>query len=126
VGENVARRVDVRIVAATNRDLRQEVAAGRFRLDLLYRLDVLRISVPSLRDRAEDIGVLAELFWREATSRIGSKAVLSAATVAALSRYTWPGNVRELQNVLASDRGQKSAARDRAADGSTSHSFITP
>src|SRR5206468_1309401 len=101
VGENAARRVDVRIVSATNRDLREEVAAGRFRLDLLYRLDVIRIAVPPLRDRREDIAFLAEHFWREATARIGSRATLGAATVAALSRYDWPGNVRELQNVLA-------------------------
>jgi DNA-binding NtrC family response regulator len=101
VGENASRRVDVRIVAATNRDLRQEVAAGRFRLDLLYRLDVLRIVVPPLRERAEDIALLADIFWQEATSRIGSKAVLGAPAVAALAQYGWPGNVRELQNVLA-------------------------
>jgi DNA-binding NtrC family response regulator len=102
VGENVPRRVDVRIVTATNRDLRHEVAAGRFRQDLLYRLDVVRISVPPLRDRREDIAVLAEHFWRELTMRIGSRATLGTATIAALSRYDWPGNVRELQNVLAS------------------------
>jgi DNA-binding NtrC family response regulator/tetratricopeptide (TPR) repeat protein len=101
VGENVSRRVDVRIVAATNRDLPQEVAAGRFRLDLLYRLDVVRISVPPLRDRREDIAVLAEHFWRESTGRLGSRATLGAPTLAALARYDWPGNVRELQNVLA-------------------------
>jgi transcriptional regulator with PAS, ATPase and Fis domain len=101
LGENVSRRVDVRIVAATNRDLRQEVDAGRFRRDLLYRLDVIRITVPPLRDRREDIAVLAEHVWREATARIGSRATLSAATVAALSSHDWPGNVRELQNVLA-------------------------
>jgi len=102
VGENVARRVDVRIVSATNRDLRQEVAAGRFRLDLLYRLDVVRIALPPLRDRREDIAMLVERFWRESVERLGSRAVLSAATVAALARYDWPGNVREVQNVLAS------------------------
>jgi DNA-binding NtrC family response regulator/tetratricopeptide (TPR) repeat protein len=101
VGENISRRVDVRIVSATNRDLGSEVEAGRFRLDLLYRLDVVRISVPPLRDRAEDIAVLVDHFWREATSRIGSRATLAAATVALLARYHWPGNVRELQNVLA-------------------------
>jgi len=101
VGENVSRRVDVRIVAATNRDLRAEVAASRFRLDLLYRLDVVRIVVPPVRERREDIATLAEHFWREATARVGSRATLSAATVAALARYDWPGNVRELQNVLA-------------------------
>jgi DNA-binding NtrC family response regulator/tetratricopeptide (TPR) repeat protein len=101
IGENLSRRVDVRVISATNRDLRHEVAAGRFRLDLLYRLDVIRLAVPPLRDRREDIAVLADHFWREATSRIGSRAVLGAATAAALARYDWPGNVRELQNVLA-------------------------
>ena len=102
IGENVSRRVDVRIVSATNRDLRREVAAGRFRLDLLYRLDVIRIAVPPLRERSEDIALLIEHFWRDAAARVGSRAVLSTATVAALARHSWPGNVRELQNVLAS------------------------
>ena len=101
VGENVARRVDVRIVSATNRDLRHEAAEGRFRADLMYRLDIVRISVPPLRERREDIAVLVERFWRDATGRVGSRAVLSTATLAALGRYDWPGNVRELQNVLA-------------------------
>ena len=101
IGENLSRRVDVRIISATNRDLRHEVEAGRFRLDLLYRLDVIRLVVPPLRDRREDIAILADHFWREATSRIGSRAVLGAATAAALARYDWPGNARELQNVLA-------------------------
>jgi transcriptional regulator with GAF, ATPase, and Fis domain len=101
VGENLPRRVDVRLIAATNRDLRAEVQAGRFRLDLLYRLDVLRLVVPPLRERREDVSVLAEHFWREATERVGSRAALSAAAVAALARHDWPGNVRELQNVLA-------------------------
>ncbi len=102
IGENVSRRIDVRVVAATNRDLRQGVAAGQFRLDLLYRLDVIRIGVPPLRERREDIGMLAEHFWREAAARVGSRAALSPATLGALTRYEWPGNVRELQNVLAS------------------------
>ncbi len=101
IGENVSRRINVRVVSATNRDLRHEVAAGRFRLDLLYRLDVIRIGVPPLRERREDIVVLAEHFWREA-ARVGSRATLAAATLGALGRYDWPGNVRELQNVLAS------------------------
>jgi DNA-binding NtrC family response regulator len=101
IGENVSRRVDVRIVSATNRALRQEVDAGRFRLDLLYRLDVIHITVPPLRERREDVPVLAEQFWRDAAARVGSRATLGAETLAALARYDWPGNVRELQNVLA-------------------------
>jgi DNA-binding NtrC family response regulator len=101
IGENFSRRIDVRIVSATNRDLRQEAASGRFRLDLLYRLDVVRITMPALRDRREDIPLLVERFWREAAARVGSQAALGAAAVAALARYDWPGNVRELQNVLA-------------------------
>jgi DNA-binding NtrC family response regulator len=101
VGENIARRIDVRLVAATNRDLRREVSAGRFRLDLLYRLDVIRLALPPLRDRRDDIPLLAEHFWHDATGRIGSRATLSLATLAQLARYDWPGNVRELQNVLA-------------------------
>ncbi len=101
IGENVARRVDARIVAATNRDLRSEAAAGRFRVDLVYRLDVVRISVPPLRERREDIPALVDEFWADATARVGSRAALSVAARAALVRYDWPGNVRELQNVLA-------------------------
>lgn len=101
VGENVSRRVDVRVVAATNRNLRAEVAAGRFRLDLLYRLDVVRIVVPPLRERTSDLTCLIERYWHEATERVHSRAVLSAATLAALALYCWPGNVRELQNVMA-------------------------
>jgi DNA-binding NtrC family response regulator len=101
VGENVPRRVDVRIVAATNRHLEHEAAAGRFRTDLRFRLDVLRIVVPPLRERACDIPVLAQHFWRLACARIGSQALLGADTVAALCRYEWPGNVRELQNTIA-------------------------
>ena len=101
VGENVSRRVDVRIVSATNRTLQREVEAGRFRLDLLYRLDVVHITVPPLRERREDVAALAEHFWRDAAQRVGSRATLGGATLAALARYDWPGNVRELQNVLA-------------------------
>ncbi len=101
IGENGARRVDVRIVAATNRTLTGEVEAGRFRRDLLYRLDVVRIVVPPLRGRIEDIPVLAIHFWEQACATIGSRASLSSTTLAALARYDWPGNVRELQNAMA-------------------------
>jgi transcriptional regulator with PAS, ATPase and Fis domain len=102
VGETFARRVDARIVAATNRALEQEVTAGRFRRDLRYRLDVIRIVVPPLRERPEDIPLLVEHFWRHAAERVGSRARLGSAVIGTLVRYDWPGNVRELQNVLAS------------------------
>jgi transcriptional regulator with PAS, ATPase and Fis domain len=102
VGENMPRRVDVRIIAATNRRLGEEVDLGRFRADLRFRLDVVRIVVPALRDRLSDIPALALHFWADATRRVGSSATLTPEAVAALSRYDWPGNVRELQNVVAS------------------------
>jgi DNA-binding NtrC family response regulator len=101
VGESFSRAVDVRLIAAANRDMRGEVAAGRFRQDLLYRLDVIRITVPPLRDRPGDIPALAQRFWESAAGRIGSKALLSPGVFAALARHVWPGNVRELQNVIA-------------------------
>jgi DNA-binding NtrC family response regulator len=101
VGENQPRHVDVRVISATNRPLHDEAAAGRFRQDLLYRLNVLRIVVPPLRERIEDVPILVAHFWHEATARTGSGATLEPATVAALAGHTWPGNIRELQNVLA-------------------------
>ena len=100
IGEHFTRPFDARLVAATNRPLRGEVEAKRFRQDLLYRLDVIRIPVPPLRDRVEDIPLLAVRFWKQSAERIGSKAVLGQNALSALARYDWPGNVRELQNVL--------------------------
>jgi DNA-binding NtrC family response regulator len=102
LGETMCRRVDARIVAATNRSLDAEVEAGRFRKDLLYRLDVVRLRVPPLRDRPEDVPLLAAHFWSSAVSRTGSRATLDPDALALLARYDWPGNVRELQNVMAS------------------------
>jgi transcriptional regulator with GAF, ATPase, and Fis domain len=101
IGENLPRRVHPRIVAATNRALKHEATAGRFREDLLFRLDVVRIAVPPLRNRVEDVPVLARAFWEQAVTRTGSRATLDPETLAALARYDWPGNVRELQNVIA-------------------------
>ena len=101
VGETAARRIDVRILAATNKPLRGSVEAQLFRADLSFRLDVLRITVPPLRDRPEDIAILCAHFWREAASRAGTAAALSADALGRLAAHTWPGNVRELQNVIA-------------------------
>jgi transcriptional regulator with PAS, ATPase and Fis domain len=102
LGESGTRKVDARIVAATNRPLAAEVSAGRFRNDLRYRLDVLRIHVPPLRERLEDIPPLVRHIWSVLAQRTGSRAVLSPSATAMLGAYDWPGNVRELQNVLAS------------------------
>jgi DNA-binding NtrC family response regulator len=102
VGETFARRVDARVIAATNQRLEEEVNAGRFRADLQFRLDVVRISVPPLRDRPVDIPLLVAHFWEEASRRVHSRASLAPETVQALTRYDWPGNVRQLQNVIAS------------------------
>jgi DNA-binding NtrC family response regulator/tetratricopeptide (TPR) repeat protein len=101
VGENFPRRVDVRVVAATNRRLEDEVRAGRFRADLRFRLDVVKIHVPPLRERASDVPLLAAHFWQDAATRVGSRATLTPEALAVLARYDWPGNVRELQNVIA-------------------------
>jgi two-component system response regulator HydG len=101
VGESFSRKVDVRVVSAANRDMRLEAAERRFRQDLLYRLEVIRIRIPPLRERPEDVAVLAAHFWRDASARVGTTASLTHAALTALARYHWPGNVRELQNVMA-------------------------
>ena len=101
VGETFSRKVDVRLVSAANRDLRVEGDEGRFRQDLRYRLDVIRIRIPPLRERPEDIPPLAHHFWALARSRMNTQATLTHGVLAALARYSWPGNVRELQNVMS-------------------------
>ncbi len=101
VGDDTTRRVNVRVVAATNRDLRQEVAEGRFRLDLFYRLGVFPLEVPPLRDRRGDIPELAAYFVRQACVRFRvPEPRLIEREVESLRQYDWPGNVRELQNVV--------------------------
>ncbi|MBK9752383.1 MAG: sigma-54-dependent Fis family transcriptional regulator [Nannocystis sp.] len=95
-------KVDVRVVACTHRDLRAEVAAGRFREDLYYRLAVLELRVPPLRERREDIPVLADSFARRYAARFGLESVqLAPELVASLVARPWPGNVRELENCMA-------------------------
>jgi DNA-binding NtrC family response regulator len=101
VGGNRALGVDVRVIAATNQDLRSLVAAGRFREDLYYRLAVITVVVPPLRERREDIPELARHFLRRyGRRRPGAARDFSAAALAALGSYGWPGNVRELENVV--------------------------
>ncbi|MCU0682362.1 MAG: sigma-54 dependent transcriptional regulator [Polyangiaceae bacterium] len=101
VGSTVEEDADVRVVAATNRDLRQEVAEKRFREDLFYRLHVVPLHLPPLREHPEDIPVLAELFLERTAARYGFPVpALSQRALATLLAHTWPGNVRELENVL--------------------------
>ncbi len=101
VGEEKTRRVDVRIVAATNRDLKREVAAGRFREDLYYRLNVFPVELAPLRQRKEDIQRLAEHFIRQAARTLKRPSLaLTGSDVQQLQSYDWPGNIRELQNVI--------------------------
>lgn len=101
VGDETTRRVDVRVVAATNRDLNQEVAEGRFRLDLFYRLAVFPVEVPPLRERLDDVPMLATHFIRQACTRFNlPEPRVSQRELESLQTYRWPGNVRELQNVV--------------------------
>jgi hydrogenase-4 transcriptional activator len=101
VGETRPTRVDVRVVAATNVDLEQRVSEGKFREDLFYRLSVIRIHVPPLRDRREEIAHLSTFFLREASDRLGKPDVrLSPETLDLFDAFSWPGNVRQLRNEI--------------------------
>jgi two-component system response regulator AtoC len=100
VGDSRARPVDVRLLAATARDLSEDVAAGRFRQDLYYRLNVVTIAIPPLRERPEDIAPLARHFVARLAHRLGRPLALSEAAIAHLERQPWPGNVRELEHAI--------------------------
>ena len=101
VGEDRTRRANVRIIAATNRDLKKEAAAGRFREDLYYRLNVFPIQVAPLRNRREDIPLLAQHFVSLSVKEMGcAKPRLTRAGIIQLQGYDWPGNIRELRNVI--------------------------
>jgi two-component system response regulator GlrR len=101
IGSNVEREADVRLVAATNRDLRADVASGRFREDLFFRLHVVPIELPALRERREDVPVLAEVFLERAAARHGVPVPrFGRSAIDAMLAHDWPGNVRELANVV--------------------------
>ena len=101
VGGNEPIRVDVRVVAATNRDLEEEVRTGRFREDLYFRINVVTIHLPPLRERREDIALLVDHFLHKYAQREGrSEAGIADEAMQLLSHYGWPGNVRELENVI--------------------------
>jgi two-component system response regulator AtoC len=98
VGSNRSITVEVRVLAATNRDIESEVANGRFRQDLMFRLNAVTIELPPLRERAEDVLTLAEHFARKV--RVTSTTIFAPATIALLKSYSWPGNIRELENAV--------------------------
>jgi transcriptional regulator with GAF, ATPase, and Fis domain len=101
VGDTRTRKVNVRVIAASNRDLKKEVDQGRFRQDLFYRLSVFPIEAPPLRDRREDIGPLVAHFVRQSARRMNrTEPQISMTALDQLATYHWPGNVRELQNTL--------------------------
>src|SRR5438067_3790870 len=101
VGDARSIKVDVRVLAATNRDLSQEVAQGKFREDLFYRLNVVAVKLPPLRDRPEELSILAQRFIAQHASRMGiPRKDLSSEALSLLQEWRWPGNVRELENAL--------------------------
>src|SRR5581483_7371545 len=94
-------KVDLRVIAATNRDLRQMVTEGKFQEDLFYRLNVIPIEIPPLRERRDDIPALVEHFIQKHAQRTGRRIErIEDATMAELQQYDWPGNVRELENTI--------------------------
>jgi formate hydrogenlyase transcriptional activator len=101
VGGNRTIKTDVRVIAATNKDLQHEVSVGRFRMDLFYRLNVFPIRVPALRERLEDLPLLVDYFAGRLTGRMGKKIThIERRSLSAMRQHSWPGNVRELQNVI--------------------------
>jgi DNA-binding NtrC family response regulator len=102
VGSDREKEINVRVIAATNRDLEKEVEAGRFREDLFWRLNVIHIHIPPLRERAFDIPLLVEHFLQKASRNSGSPSSIEVApeTLALLTSYAWQGNVRELENTI--------------------------
>jgi DNA-binding NtrC family response regulator len=100
VGAARSKPIDVRVIAATNRDLQEMVEAGKFREDLWFRLNVVRIQVPPLRERRGDVPLLAQYFLQRSNERYGQRARLTDTGLKALEEYTWPGNVRQLQHLM--------------------------
>jgi PAS domain S-box-containing protein len=126
VGSTLTQKVDVRVIAATNRDLRAAVDTGRFREDLYFRLNVFPLTLPCLRERGDDVALLAQSFAEKVARRLGRDiAPLSPEDITRLKRYPWPGNVRELQNVIERAVITAEGGRlnfDRALPETASHS----
>src|SRR6185369_8841664 len=101
LGNRKTVKVDVRVIAATNRDLAAMVREGKFRSDLYYRLNVVPVTMPPLRERADDIPLLTMFFLEKSTRKLGrSVTQVAEGTMARLCAYAWPGNIRELQNIV--------------------------
>jgi two-component system response regulator HydG len=116
VGESSPVQVDVRVIAATNQDLRRGIAEKRFREDLYYRLAVVPIRIPPLRERREDIPLLAAHFLQRFVHRTGATRTITAEAVARLLEHEWPGNVRELENVIEQAAALAAGPEIRATD----------
>jgi transcriptional regulator with PAS, ATPase and Fis domain len=100
IGRRQAVRIDVRVIAATNRDLKYLMTQGKFRQDLYYRLDVISIHIPPLRQRPGDVAILSEHFLRQCCGKYNKRLQLSSQSIQLLHAHDWPGNVRELQNCM--------------------------
>ncbi len=101
IGETTPRKIDVQVIAATNKDLRQEIRGGRFREDLYFRLNAMEIHVPPLRDRRADVPLLLEWFLDKAAKKVGGRdKAFSKEAHSVLVHYSYPGNIRELQNIV--------------------------
>jgi two-component system response regulator HydG len=116
LGGNKRVKVDFRLISSTNRDLQAEVAAGSFREDLYYRLNVVQIKVPPLRERRDDIPLMVMTFLRQTCAKEGKPLEIDAGAIKALSRYSWPGNIRQLKNVIEQTVVLTSGRVIRAAD----------
>jgi two-component system response regulator HydG len=116
VGESVPVQVDVRVIAATHQDLRRAIVEKRFREDLYYRLNVVPLRIPPLRERREDVPLLAAHFLRRYVDRSGNEKVLSAEALARLVDHDWPGNVRELENAIEQAAALSAGKEIRGSD----------
>jgi len=126
VGSTKTRKTDVRVIAATNRNLEQALAEGEFREDLYYRLSVFPLELPPLRDRPEDVPLLVWYLLRELGARYGKEITeISQNTMATLRSYAWPGNVRELKNVIERALILSPGSRLQLAPGLTAGSRVS-
>jgi chemotaxis protein methyltransferase CheR len=117
LGSSHTIKIDVRIIAATNRNLEEEVRRGRFRKDLWYRLNIFPITMPPLRDRLDDIPPLVDFYIKKISKRMGkSVEIIPTNVMDALKNYHWPGNVRELENVLERAAINSSGSKLRLVD----------